>query len=179
MRRDGSCLLAAALALAVSSPSLADRLARSVVPGGGFVEAASQSYRLSSALGQPMTGRCASEGYVLSCGFWGVPPATVPVAVEPAASPEAFRLLGIQPNPSASEAAIVFDLPATAHVEVRVFDVAGRLIQTLAMERWERGRHVLHWDGRNDSGAPVAAGIYVIHVTTGSDRALTKFVRLR
>lgn len=179
MRRDGSCLLAVALALSVNSTAFADRLERFVVPGGGSLEAASESYRLSSALGQPTIGRCTSAGYVLSCGFWGVPLTLAPVAVEPSGAPVAFRLLGIRPNPSASEAAIVFDLPMAAHVEVRVFDVEGRLTRTLAAEGRASGRHMIQWDGRNNAGAPVAAGIYVVRVTTGSDRAFTKSVRLR
>jgi len=179
MRRDGPCLLAVAFALVVSSTAFADRLERFVVPAGGSLEAASESYRLSSALGQPTIGRCTSEGYVLSCGFWSVPLTLAPVAIEPSGAPVAFRLLGIRPNPSAAEAAIVFDLPAAAHVEVRVFDVEGRLTRTLATEGRASGRHVIHWDGRNNAGAPVAAGIYVVRVTTGSDRAFTKFVRLR
>jgi hypothetical protein len=182
MGRTGACLLARGAALvvtlALASPCRGDRLARAVVPGGGSLEAASEHYRLSGALGQPAVGGCASEGYVLACGFWGVPFAPT-TAASPPAAPAAFRLLGVRPNPSTSEAAIVFDLSAPSPVEVRVFDVGGRMIRTLATGGRAAGRHVLRWDGRDDVGAPAAPGIYVIRASTGPEHALSKFIRLR
>jgi hypothetical protein len=183
MQRHGSLFLAVAFSLvAVSpfgSPCHADRLVRSVLAAGGVFEASSESYRLSSVLGQAAIGPCASEGYVMSCGFWSVPRTTTEAPAEQAQAPRAFRLLGTFPNPTTSKAAIVFELPAAAPVEVRIFDIGGRLTRVLFEGRREIGRHSIAWDGRNDAGTPVATGIYMILVRAGTDQSLSKLILLR
>jgi hypothetical protein len=183
MQRHGLRYLVGALTFVVvlssSSPCFGDRLSRSALSAGGTFQAASESYRLSSAIGQATIGTCASEGYILSFGFWGAPGVPTGVSADQAETPRAFRLLGINPNPSNSEAVIVFDLPRPTPVEVRVFDISGRLTRAVADGRLEIGRHSIAWDGRSDAGTPVAAGVYMILVHAGTDHALSKFVLLR
>lgn len=183
MRRDRSrpcaAAIAAVLLCAMLSPARADLLSRFAVPGAGYLAAASGGYRLSGALGQSVIGRCASESYALTAGFWCVPGASGSTAVGPPGVPGSLRLLGVHPNPAAVDAAVVFDLPTAAPVRVLVFDVGGRLVRTLAAGRRGSGRHSVRWDGRDDAGAPAAAGLYVIQVSTGADRAFTKSIRLR
>jgi hypothetical protein len=183
MRRDGfrpgAAAIAAVFLCAIVSPAHADVLTRFAVPGAGYLDATSGNYRLSGALGQSAIGRCASESYALTAGFWCVPGAPGSTAVGPPGLPGGFRLLGVHPNPAAVDAAVVFDLPAAAPVRVLVFDVGGRLVRTLAAGWRGSGRHAVRWDGRDDAGAPAAAGLYVIQVSTGADRAFTKSIRLR
>ncbi len=182
MRRHGPCLsalaLAAALLGAAAAPVPADVLVRFAVPGAGCLDAASENHRLSGALGQSAVGRSASESYRLTAGFWSVPGASGPTAVEPpSASP--FRRPEVHPNPAVAEAAVVFDLPRAGVVRVRVLDVGGRVVRTLARGWRERGRQTVRWDGRDEAGARAPAGLYWAEVGAGADRALTKFIRLR
>ena len=56
-------------------------------------------------------------------------------------SPGRNVLLPIRPNPTSGDATIVFELPRTGHVSLRLYDVSGREAAMLMNERRERGRH--------------------------------------
>ena len=73
--------------------------------------------------------------------------------------------MNVRNNPLVSgEATIEFGLEKADRVEVRVFDVSGRLVRTLADRRFTAGRHALTWDGADDSGRQVARGVYFTQV---------------
>ena len=83
-----------------------------------------------------------------------------PESVEPALAPTTWMLSRVHPNPAAGRADVRFEAPSRSRVAVRVFDVSGALIRTLHDGVVEPGRHTLTWDRRNDTGLPVAAGVY-------------------
>ena len=68
------------------------------------------------------------------------------------ASPRADALLpaspslAVWPNPSNSVFQIRYELPAPARVTLSVFDISGRLVQTLVDDARASGQHVLSWD---------------------------------
>ncbi len=66
------------------------------------------------------------------------------------------------PNPSTSSTTVAFTLVRGAFASVRVFDVEGRLVNTLADGFFDAGIHSTAWDGRTKSGSEAAAGIYFI-----------------
>jgi flagellar hook assembly protein FlgD len=49
-------------------------------------------------------------------------------------------------------------------VQVKVFDVTGREVYTLANRAFQAGEHSLTWDGRDNSGSQVARGVYFARV---------------
>ena len=88
------------------------------------------------------------------------------VGVEPPLSPgpAALELAPIQPNPFRSEARIAFTLPADGHVRLRVFDVTGRRLATLAEGMCAAGAHQVTWDGCDDAGRAVASGLHFVQL---------------
>jgi hypothetical protein len=58
------------------------------------------------------------------------------------------------------EARIELSLSKADRVQVKVFDVSGRLVRTLADRMFEAGEHTLRWDGTDNDGRPVARGVY-------------------
>lgn len=60
------------------------------------------------------------------------------------------------PNPFQNSTKIIFDSPSESHTIV-IYNLAGQRIRTL---RSEIGRHEVYWNGRDDSGARVASGVY-------------------
>jgi FlgD Ig-like domain/Phage tail sheath protein subtilisin-like domain/Phage tail sheath C-terminal domain len=101
---------------------------------------------------------------------------TSPVAVPPPTPSLAFR--APQPNPAAVRTLLSFDLPRTEQVTLRILDVAGRSVRTLAAgEPMVAGPHDRAWDGRDDTGAIVPAGVYLVRLQAG-ERALTRRVAL-
>ncbi|MCP4571003.1 MAG: T9SS type A sorting domain-containing protein [bacterium] len=78
------------------------------------------------------------------------------------------------PNPFNGGTTVVFTVPADGSVELVVFDLAGRRVKTLVQGFHVAGADSVDWDGRNDAGRSVAAGVYVMRLETPQGRALTK-----
>jgi len=62
-------------------------------------------------------------------------------------------------------ARIDLSLARADRVEVKVFDVSGRLVRTLADRMFEAGEHPLFWDGTDNAGRSVARGVYFTQVS--------------
>ncbi len=88
----------------------------------------------------------------------------------------AFELGQNTPNPFRPTTTIRFSLPSERQVELRVFDVAGRTVKTLASGPMAAGVHTLTWDATNDAGSHLSSGVYFYRLTAGKDRAQRKMV---
>lgn len=71
-----------------------------------------------------------------------------------------FELAQNVPNPLSSETWIRYALPTQVPVELAVHDVTGRTVRVLARGVQPAGIHNVLWDGRDDAGAAVGAGVY-------------------
>ena len=59
-----------------------------------------------------------------------------------------------------------------ANVDIKVYSVAGQLVNWLAEQRtFGSGQQALAWDGRDSQGEIVATGLYIISVSTGQEMA--------
>ncbi len=87
-----------------------------------------------------------------------------------------------QPNPftpASSHAEIRFTLAHPGPATLRLYDPAGRLIQTLVDRPLAAGEHLATWDGRTARGEAAAAGTYFYRLTAGDFTATRSLVRLR
>jgi hypothetical protein len=75
-------------------------------------------------------------------------------------SPAPAPALHVFPNPFNPTTTVVFTLERPGVVTLTVHDVSGRLVRTLSRDRYGAGEHAVRWDGRNDTGAGVASGVY-------------------
>ncbi len=98
-------------------------------------------------------------------------------ADEPPERP-AHGWLKILPNPSHDMVELVLLAPAAREVKARVFDPTGRLVRTLPAPV-PGPPPTFTWDGRNQSGTPVAEGIYFIRVSADGLTATGKVAILR
>jgi hypothetical protein len=78
------------------------------------------------------------------------------------------------PNPFNSVTKISYDLPTSGHLSLKVYDISGRLVETLVDGRQAAGTHTLHWDA---SG--IASGIYFYRLTTADGYYARKMLLLR
>ena len=53
-----------------------------------------------------------------------------------------------------------FGIARTERVKIQIFDVAGRLVRTLADRGFTAGEHRLTWDGADNSGRMSSRGVY-------------------
>jgi len=115
--------------------------------------------------------------YILS-NFFGEPYDS-PVDVEAPPAGPAFALGQNVPNPFNPQTTIRFSVPDTRGVTLRVYDVAGRLVNTLVERQYPAGTHVINWNGTDRRGASVASGVYFYKIIAGTDVATKKMVLLR
>lgn len=84
------------------------------------------------------------------------------------------------PNPFNPVTEIHYELPACTRVELSVYDVSGRVVRRLVDGSLEgAGRHGVKWDGRDDSGAPVASGVYFCRLEAAGELLTRKMMFLR
>ena len=93
--------------------------------------------------------------------------------------PERLSLRGNYPNPFNPHTTIAFTLPGQAEVELRIYDVRGRLVRTLDPGVLEAGAHSLQWNGLNDTGNAAVSGVYICRCEAGGTVALDRMVLLR
>jgi hypothetical protein len=102
------------------------------------------------------------------------------VAVVADLLPARFQLYSAFPNPFRNGTTIRYDIPRTSDVELRIYDVAGRLVRTLTRTpATPPGRYRTVWDARNGSGRFVASGVYFYRLDAGDFRDVRKIVLIR
>ena len=69
-------------------------------------------------------------------------------------------VLGNLPNPFNPRTTIFFELPQAGPAQLRIFDVAGRLIQEQVWSDLPAGRTEYQWDGKDRQGRSVTSGVY-------------------
>ncbi len=87
--------------------------------------------------------------------------------------------LGVLPNPFSPDedgvddvAVISYGLPmTTSHVNLRIYDVRGRIIRTLMSALPSGSQGSVIWDGRDDAGRMARMGIYIVFIEGLSGRA--------
>ena len=99
-------------------------------------------------------------------------------AVGPGTSPESgLRLRPSAPNPFSAHTSITFDLPRTVPVSLAIFDLGGRRVKTLLSNfSLAPGPHSYDWNGRDDGGPRVEAGLYFCRLDAGAERRTTRIV---
>jgi len=70
------------------------------------------------------------------------------------------------PNPFNPSTKISFALPTRGLVDLRVFDVRGALVRTLATGELDAGMHDYMWTGMSDEGVQVPSGVYFYRLRT-------------
>jgi enterochelin esterase-like enzyme len=95
-------------------------------------------------------------------------------AVSVSSVPELFSSLRSYPNPFNSATTISFVLSEPCYVELKVFDVQGRLVATLVDSPMTAGAHEVPFDGRE-----LSSGIYFCRLTNGTDIVTHKMALLK
>jgi len=75
-----------------------------------------------------------------------------------------LRIVGAHPNPFNPAVTVEFYSPRALPVSLTVHDLSGRHIASLSHDIYPAGPHTVAWDGRDDAGNTVAAGVYLVHL---------------
>lgn len=72
----------------------------------------------------------------------------------------AVRLYQNHPNPFNPRTMIPFSVSRPTHVTLAIFEKNGRFVRTLVDRDLDPGRYRATWDGRDQNGDAVRAGVY-------------------
>ncbi|RPH92330.1 T9SS C-terminal target domain-containing protein [candidate division KSB1 bacterium] len=139
--------------------------------------------------GNPLIGAADTvEWYVTATSC--IPPMTIPSreqwmfitwssdAEEPAAIPLEFALLPAFPNPFNATTTLRFTLDRMEDVRLEIYDIQGRLVETLAAGVHTPGAYTMIWDGTAD-GKAAASGIYFLRLAAGVRQHTAKLMLVR
>jgi len=102
--------------------------------------------------------------------------------VPPYADGERFEPLIVRaaPNPFRGETTIMMSQTRLGIPSIRIFDLSGRLVRDYDDLMWTAGSldPLVQWDGRDNQGHDVPAGIYVLRVKTPTGTGTAKITRV-
>lgn len=88
-----------------------------------------------------------------------------------ATAPRSLDLLQAHPNPFNPSTTLTVELAATGHVDLRVYDLAGRHVATVAQGLMSEGRHELAF---NAAGLP--SGLYLASLQTEAGQQVSRLI---
>jgi hypothetical protein len=94
-------------------------------------------------------------------------------------APTASILFDNYPNPFNPSTTFRYGLSEPGPVSLRIYNTLGQLVVTAVDAYQNEGYHEIFWDGRNDSGSPVASGIYIYRLTAGGFTATKRMLLLK
>jgi uncharacterized protein YkwD len=95
------------------------------------------------------------------------------------AHPAAFGFCNCTPNPVIRFAQISYSVPEPMPVRLRVYDPTGRSVVSLIDKSHQSGIYQLTWDGKDNSGNPVGAGVYLLCLDNGRETHTRSLVVVR
>jgi len=102
-------------------------------------------------------------------------PYQVPVATRSVlCAPKIFQLQQNYPNPFNPTTTIEFDLPKSAFVTLKVYNLLGEEVATLVAEQRAAGIHKFNWDARG-----LASGVYLYRLEAGNFMQTKKLILMR
>ena len=88
--------------------------------------------------------------------------------------PKEFKLSQNYPNPFNPTTKIDYQLPKSAKVVIKVYDILGKLVRELVNENKEAGYYTVTFDGTN-----YASGVYFYRINAGDFNAVKKMVLVK
>jgi len=83
------------------------------------------------------------------------------------------------PNPFNPQTTIRYNLPAAATVQLVIYDALGRRVRQLVGSYRQAGMQTARWDGLNEAGISVASGVYIYHLSAGTQEVSGRMLLLK
>lgn len=147
---------------------------------GGHVE--SSSYLLDYSTCQVAVGQSGGTDHLETGGFWAWSPWGVVVEVEEERIepvPSTYVLSQNYPNPFNPQTSIRYQLPEARHVSLVVYNVTGQEVCRLMDGVQGPGEFEVTWRGVDETGRPVASGIYFYRLVCGEFQQVRKMLLLK
>jgi len=84
------------------------------------------------------------------------------------------------PNPFNPTTSIRFSTKETGFIELKVYDIKGRLIKKIINQKMEEGEHFVVWNGNDENNQLCNSGIYLINLRfNGVSRKTSKMILIK
>ena len=93
--------------------------------------------------------------------------------------PETFILSSNYPNPFNPSTKFKVSLPESANLNIQVYDMSGKLIQTIHSGSIASGTHQFEWNATNHEGTRVASGVYFLRAESTGIVKMNKIMLVR
>ena len=94
-------------------------------------------------------------------------------------TPEKFLISPNYPNPFNPSTSIDIETAVKGKLLVNVYDISGRLVNTLMDNSTEPGYYTVRWNGQNLQGEIMPTGVYFVEVQSGSDLGIRKIMLIK
>jgi hypothetical protein len=111
-------------------------------------------------------------------GLYELTVSDTPSGVEEGIAPSTYELSQNYPNPFNPSTTIQFSLNSPSPVSLDVYSVTGQHVRALVSGMYETGVHSVVWNGRDDSGRGVSAGVYLYRLCAGEHEKVKKMLLL-
>jgi len=99
--------------------------------------------------------------------------------IERYALPYQFNLSQNYPNPFNQVTTIEFILPRASYAKLKVYNILGQQVTTLADRYFPKRHNTIIWDGTDKNGKSVASGIYLYRLTSTNNSETKKMILLK
>ncbi len=118
--------------------------------------------------------------YMSNTSAFSIPMGT---GIKPGAStgdlPRYYHLSQNYPNPFNPVTTLKYELARAGEVWLAVYDRTGRRVRSLVDGQQPAGVYRISWNGRDDNGVPVAAGLYICQMRAGTLQQCIKLVLVK
>jgi hypothetical protein len=93
--------------------------------------------------------------------------------------PASFELMQNYPNPFNPTTKIGYAIPEQAVVSLRIYNVLGQVVRTLATGLYNAGYHEAVWNGRTTLGSQVSGGLYFYRLEAKSTNSASAYFDMK
>jgi hypothetical protein len=93
--------------------------------------------------------------------------------------PQNFALFANYPNPFNAATTIGYRLENAADIELTIYNLSGQRVRLLGRGHRTAGQYNAYWDGRDEEGHSVAAGIYFYRLWAGGQELVRKMALIK
>jgi len=152
-----------------------ERITRTLIPGAGSSQSV-HTYRYSDTV---PSGDGTYYYRISDVDYAGVETLHGAISVTVTAAPGEFKLEQNYPNPFNSSTVISFAMKERGTVRIMIHNLLGQAVRVLADEMHEAGVYRLTWDGRDENGTTLPAGVYLCTMQVDQFRATRKLQYVR
>jgi len=98
--------------------------------------------------------------------------------IDPSSAVGVAHLYQNAPNPFNPVTTLAFEMLASGHASIEIYDVSGRLVTRLFDDALSAGYHSVQWDGADDTGALVSSGMYFYRLSVDGELVATRRMTL-